>query len=214
MALVTIGRHAIVHPRTICACVGTGDPSLFIWGLTWWLHAITHGLNPFVSHYLWTPVGTNTAQATFIPTAALALAPITALLGPIFTYNVLSIGSPVLAAFTAYLLCRRVVGRELPAVVGGYLFGFSSYIFAQLTGHLNLTLVFLIPVMVHIALRRVDREISRRTYVLAMAVVLLLQAGLSTELLAECVGFGVVMLLAASFLAPQPQRSRIVGLTA
>lgn len=183
MAIVTIGRHAVAHPRTVCACVGSGDPALFMWGLSWWPHAIAHGLNPFVSHYLWTPTGVNTAQDTLIPTAAFAMAPFTELLGPIFSYNALSIASPALSALTAYLLCRRLVGRELPAVAGGYLFGFSSYEFAQLMGHMHLVTIFLIPVMVHVALRRVDREISRRVYVVVMALLLILQAGLSTELL-------------------------------
>ncbi len=212
MALLTIGRYVIAHPRTVSASVGSGDPSLFMWGLTWWPHAIAHGLNPFVSHYLWSPAGVNTAQATLLPTAAIALAPFTALWGPIFSYNILAIASPVLSALTAYLLCRRLVRRELPAAAGGYLFGFSSYEFAQLTGHLNLTLIFLIPVMVHVALRRVDREISRRAYVIVMTLLLILQAGLSTELLAECVGFGAVLLLSAYFLAPWSQRSRVGGL--
>jgi hypothetical protein len=212
MGLLTIARHALAHPRTVCACVGTGDPSLFMWGLTWWPHAIAHGLNPFVSHFLWTPVGVNTAQATFLPTAAIALAPLTTLFGPIFSYNVLAVAGPVLSAMTAYLLCRHVVRRELPSVAGGYLFGFSSYEFAQLTGHLNLTLIFLIPVIVHIALRRADQEISRRAYVISMALLIILQAGLSTELLAESVGFGAVLLVSAYFLAPLPQRSRVGGL--
>jgi hypothetical protein len=211
MALLTIGRHVIAHPRTVSASVGSGDPSLFMWGLAWWPHAIAHGLNPFVSHYLWSPVGVNTAQATLLPTVAIALAPFTALWGPIFSYNILAIASPVLSALTAYLLCRRLVRRELPAVAGGYLFGFSSYEFAQLTGHLNLTLTFLIPVMVHVALRRVDREISRRTYVIVMALLFLLQAGLSTELLAECVGFGAVILICVRFLVPKWRRALIDG---
>lgn len=212
MALLTIGRYAIAHPRSVCACMGNGDTALFMWGLTWWPHAIMHGLNPFVSHYLWPPVGVNTARATLLPTAAIVLAPFTALFGQIFSYNILSIGSPALAAFTTYLLCRRLVRRELPAVAGGYLFGFGSYELVQLTGHLNLTLVFLIPVMVHVALRRIDRELSRRTYVIVMALLLILQAGLSTELLAECVAFGAVLLGSARLLAPQPQRSRVSGL--
>jgi hypothetical protein len=212
MAIVTIGRHAVAHPRTVCACVGSGDPALFMWGLSWWPHAIAHGLNPFVSHYLWTPTGVNTAQDTLIPTAAFAMAPFTELLGPIFSYNVLSIASPALSALTAYLLCRRLVRRELPAVAGGYLFGFSSYEFAQLTGHMHLITIFLIPVMVHVSLRRVDREISRRVYVIVIALLLVLQAGLSTELLSECVGFGAVILICARFLAPVPQRVRISGL--
>jgi hypothetical protein len=183
-----------------------------MWAISWWPYAITHGLNPFVTHYLWSPTGVNLTQAAMVPTAAIAMAQVTALFGPIFSYNALSIASPALAALTAYLLCRRIVGRELPAVAGGYLYGFSSYEFAQLLGHLNLTLIFLIPVMVHIALRRVDREISRRVYVVEMALLLILQLGLSTELLVESILLGAVVLLSARFFAPWPQRSRIAGL--
>ena len=147
-----------------------------------------------------------------IPTAAILLAPITALAGPVFSYNVLAVCSPALAAFTAYLLCRRLAGRELPALVGGFLFGFCTYQFAQLLGHLNLVLVFLIPVMVLVALRRAAGEMSRRAFVLAMAALLILQAGLSTELLAECVFFGAVLLVAAWFYLPQPSRKLVVRL--
>lgn len=212
IGLLTIGRHAIAHPRTVCACMANGDAGLFMWGLSWWPHAIAHGINPFVSHYLWSPEGVNTARDTLLPTAAIALAPFTELFGGIFSYNVLSIGSPILAAFTAYLLCRHLIRRELPALAGGYLFGFGSYEFVQLTGHLNLTLIFLIPVMVHVALRRVERELSRRAYVITMALLLILQAGLSTELLAECVAFGALLLICARFLAPQPRRARVSSL--
>jgi hypothetical protein len=147
-----------------------------------------------------------------IPTAAIVMAPLTTLAGPVVSYNVLSVASPALAAFTAYLLCRRLVGRELPAAAGGYLFGFSSYEFAQLTGHLNLTLVFLIPLMLYVALGRADRNISRPAYVIGMAVLLILQAGLSTELLADSAGLGIVLLLSALWFAPASQRSRIRSL--
>ncbi len=213
MAVLTIGRHALSHPATVCACLGTGDSAAAMWGLSWWPHAIIHGLNPFVTHYLWSPTGINLAQETAaLPTAAIAMAPVTALAGPFVSYNILSIASPVLSALTAYLLCRRLVHRELPAVAGGYLFGFSSYEFVQLTGHMPLTLIFLIPLMVHIALRRVDREISRRAYLVGMALLLVMQAGLFMELLAVSVGFGAVMLVSACFLVPPPQRGRISGL--
>jgi hypothetical protein len=212
MAVLTIGWHAIAHPRSVCACMGTQDPASYMWALAWWPHALSHGLNPFFTHYLWSPTGVNVAQGAMIPTAAIVMAPVTELAGPIASYNVLSIVSPVLAALTAYLLCRRIVRRELPAVAGGYLFGFSTYQFAQLIGHLNLTLVFLIPVMVHLALRRIDREISRRAYLVWMALVFILQAGLSTELLADSIGLGAVALVAARFLVSQPRRSQIDGL--
>jgi len=206
MAVLTVGRYAIVHPGTVCACVGTQDPAAYMWALSWWPHAIVHGLNPFVSHYLWSPTGVNVAQGAMIPTAAIAMAPVTALVGPIVSYNMLTVASPVLAAMTAYLLCRRVVGRELPSAVGGYLFGFGTYELAQLQGHPNLTLIFLIPAIAHVALRRGRGEISRRVYVVAMATLLVLQAGLSTELLADTVGVGAVALVAARFLLSARRR--------
>jgi hypothetical protein len=214
LALITIGRYAIQAPRTVCACSASTDPASYTWALSWWPHALLHGLNPFVSHYLWAPTGVNVAQGAMIPTAAILMAPITALAGPVFSYNVLAVCSPALAAFTAYLLCRRLTGRELPALVGGFLFGFSSYQFAQLLGHLNLVLVFLIPVMVLVALRRVAGEMSRRSFVLAMATLLILQAGLSTELLAECVFFGAVVLVAAWLLVPRSRRTSVAQLAA
>ena len=35
------------------------DPHTVIWCLNWWPWAITHGLNPFVTHYIWYPSGYN-----------------------------------------------------------------------------------------------------------------------------------------------------------
>jgi hypothetical protein len=212
LAVLTIGWHSVAHLQTICACSGSPDPTAYMWALAWWPHAIVHGLNPFITHYQWSPTGVNLAQAAMTPTAAIAMAPFTALFGPILSYNILSIASPALAAFTAYLLCRRLVGQEMPALAGGFLFGFSSYEFGQLLGHLNLVIVFLIPVMVHITLRRIDREISRRVYLLSMALLFVLQVGLSTELLFESIMLGALVLLAARFLAAQPQRARINSL--
>jgi hypothetical protein len=208
-AVFTIGRYALRDPSTVCACVGTSDPAAYMWALSWWPHAIMHGVNPFVSHVLWAPTGVNVAQGAMIPTAAIIMMPLTAVAGPVVAYNALSVLSPILAAFTSYLLCRRLTKRELPAIMGGYLFGFSGYEFAQLTGHLNLTLIFLLPVAVHLALRRVDREISRRVYIAAMTLIFILQAGLSTELLADSVLIGGALLLGARWLVKPVVRSRV-----
>lgn len=209
LGLVTIGRHAIGHPSTVCACVGASDPAAYMWALSWWPHAILHGLNPFVTHYQWAPTGANVAQGAMIPTAALAMAPLTALAGPIASYNALALLSVVLSAFTAYLLCRRLVGREAPAVVGGFVFGFSAYNFGQLTGHLNLTLIFLLPVMLHLGVRRWQAELSARTYIALGAAVLLLQTGLSTELLVDAVGLGAILLVATRLFIGAEERPRL-----
>jgi hypothetical protein len=215
LGLLTAGWYAIRDPTAVCACIGNytvADPATYMWALAWWPHALLHGLNPFVSHYVWAPTGANLARSATIPAAALAVAPVTLLFGPLASYDLLSVASPVLAAFTAYLLCRRIARRELPALAGGYLFGFGPYQFAQLVDHPNLSLVFLVPVVVHLALRRADREISGRVYVVALAAVLTLQVGLSTEVLVTTVALGAVLLVAARFLAPAPYHARLGGL--
>lgn len=209
LAVLTIGRHAIGHPTTVCACVGTGDPAFYTWALGWWPYAILHAYNPFFTHAVWATTGANVVQSASIPTAAILMAPITLIAGPLAAYNVLSISGPALASFTAYLLCRRLVRHEPAAILAGYLFGFSSYEFAQLTGHLNLTLIFLLPVLVHLALRRASGEISGLAYVGVMAIVLVLQAGLSTELLADSVGMGIVVLASTRLLLPPRERPRV-----
>jgi hypothetical protein len=214
LGLLTAGWYAIRDPSTVCACIGNADPAEYMWSLDWWPHALVHGLNPFISHYVWAPTGANLARSATIPTAAFVMWPVTALFGPVVSYNVLSIASPILAAFTAYLLCWRITGRELPALAGGYIFGFGAYQFSQLVGHLNLSLVFLIPVMVLLALRRADDEISRRLYVGSLAAIFVLQLGLSTEVTATAVSLGLVSLVAARFLAPQRYRKRIERLIA
>jgi hypothetical protein len=209
VGLLTIGWYAIRHLSSTCACIGNSDPAAYIWSLGWWPHAIAHGLNPFESHYVWSPVGDNLARHTTIPAAAIVMFPVTAIFGPFVSYNVLSIACPILTAFTTYLLCRWLVRRELPALVGGFLFGFGPYMFAQLVGHLNLTMIFLIPLMALVALRRVTREISARTYVIAMAAMIVAQIGLSTEVLFTAIGFGAVLLIAGRLLAARAHGAEI-----
>jgi hypothetical protein len=212
LALLTIGWYPLSDPTRVCACSYNTDPPTFMWGLGWWPYALVHGLNPLVSHYIWAPVGGNITRSSTVPTAAFVLWPVTALFGPVASYNVLTVASPVLAAFTTYLLCRRLVGRQLPALAAGYLFGFGASEFAQLAAHPNISLVFLIPVMIHVALRRVAGEISARLYVAAIAALLVAQLGLSSEMLATALPIGAVVVVGARFLGPRALRPRVDGL--
>ena len=43
------------------------DPIQFIWFLNWWPWAVAHGLNPFISYYVWYPHGFNLTWATSMP---------------------------------------------------------------------------------------------------------------------------------------------------
>ena len=212
LAFVFFGLPVAAHPSSECICFpGSPDPQQFMWALVWWPHALAHGLDPIHSHALFAPEGVNLASGQLIPAASVALAPITAAAGPVAAYNVLGVLAPALAAFTAFLLCRRITRKWLPSLVGGYLFGFSSYLLGQLFGHAHLTLVFLLPVMVHLVLRRLDGELGTRRFVAAMAACVVGQALLSPEIAVMFSLFGAAA-LALGALVFDTRRRAIVGL--
>ncbi|WP_298224502.1 hypothetical protein [Acidocella sp.] len=119
----------------------------------------------FVSKYVWYPHGFNFTWDTSIPFAALVILPITLLKGPVIAFNLLSVMAPALSAWTAFLLARQITHDWRASLIGGYLFGFSSYELAQLLGHLNLDLTFLVPLAVLLCVRRFQGEISRRLFI-------------------------------------------------
>lgn len=183
--------------------IGRGsDPQIFIWSLGWWPHALLEGGNPFVTHAMWPVTGVNLAWVTSIPGLALAAAPVTLLAGPVVAYNVPAIALPALAAWTAFLLCRHLTGSWWASLAGGYLFGFSSYMLAQMVGHMHLTSVFLVPLVALTALRFVEGTIGRRGLALRLGTLLGAQIWLSTELFATLTFALVTSAMAAFVVVP------------
>jgi hypothetical protein len=164
--------------------LGTGpDPMSFVWFIYWWPFAIQHHLNPFFTDYVWHPQGINLAWTTSIPIVSLILWPVTVTAGPILAFNIATLMAPALAAWTAFLFANYLSRRWLPSLFAGYFFGFSSYELGQLMGHLNLILIFLVPVAVFLCVARLRDDISRRTFIPALGVVLTVQLGISVEIL-------------------------------
>jgi hypothetical protein len=210
-ATVALFGAPLLHGGNECVCFGA-DESIPLWGFEWFPHAIAHGLNPFYTHLIYVPKGFDVALATVMPGAALLLAPITLAAGPLAAYNVAVIVSPALGAFFGFLLCRRITGRFWPGLFGGWLFGFSGYMLGQMTTHLHMTVVFLVPAIVHVVLRRLAGELSGRTFVGLMAICLLLQLSFSTELFASLTLFGVVALVLGYLFANARMRSQLRAL--
>jgi hypothetical protein len=176
--------------------LGVGsDPSAYIWFLNWWPWAITHGVNPFVSHYVWYPEGFNMTWTGSMPIGALATWPVTWLSNAVVSYNILSLLAPALSAWTGFLLARYLTNNTFAALIGGYLYGFSSYELGRMLGHLNLSLAFAAPLSVLLVVQRFRGDISAPRFVATLAITLLVQLGLSTELLATTCFFGAVVWL-------------------
>jgi hypothetical protein len=208
LSLLYFGLPLLPHPGRYV--LGTGaDPDIFVWSFAWWPHAILDGQNPFVAHAVWAPDGMNLAWVTSVPGLALPFAPVTLAFGPVVAYNLCSLLMPALAAWTAFLLCREATRSFWPAVVGGYLFGFSSYMLGQLLGHLHMSSVFLLPLVALFALRFVRGELETRGLAWRLGVLLAFQLLLSTELaLTLTLALVVAALLAYAFLPGARPRLR------
>jgi hypothetical protein len=211
LSLIILGRGLARDPSGFF--IGfTADPSVYMWFIVWWPRAVAHWTNPFITGVLWAPIGFNLTWTTGIPLAALVAAPITARFGPVISYNLLCILCPALAAWTGFLLCRRIAKRYWPSIVGGYIFGFSAYMLAEIRGHLLLTLIFPVPLAVILVLRRLDNEIRAASFVVLMAIVLAASAMLSLEMFATMTFFGAIALALAAFLGSDYDRRRIYSL--
>ena len=209
IAALALFGGPLFHGGNECVCQGA-DMSIPTWGFEWFPYAIAHGLNPFYTHIIYVPHGFDVALATVMPGAALLLAPVTFTAGPLAAYNVAAIASPVLAAFFAFLLCRRLTGgRFWPALLGGWLFGFSDYLLGQMIAHLHMSVVFLVPAIVHLVLRANAGELSRRRFIALLTLALVLQISFSTELFASLTLFGAFALVLAYLVSDARGRAQL-----
>jgi hypothetical protein len=173
------------------AYIGVGtDPLSFIWALNWWPWSLAHGINPFVTRFIWYPTDVNLTWVTSVPAAAFLALPVTLLWGAVASWNVLALLAPPLGALSAFLLTRYLTRSFVASLVGGYVFGFSTYEIAHLLGHMNLYLTFVPPLLVLAALARRRGEWTGKRFVITTTLLLLLQVGLSTEIFATVFVFG------------------------
>ncbi len=133
------------------------DQATFAWSLAWWPHAIENGLHPLLTDLVYAPDGWNLAWTSSIPAPSLLAWPLTAVFGPIAAYDVLALAAPALAAWCAYLLCREIGTGTPAALAGGLVFGFTSYEAAETLNHLNLALVFTLPLAGYLVARYLRR---------------------------------------------------------
>jgi hypothetical protein len=171
-----------------------GDQGFFAWSLAWWPDAIADLRNPLLTDRIYAPEGFNLAWATVIPGPALVTTPITLLTGAIVSYNILALLALPLNGLAAFLLCREVTHKALPALLGGGVFAFSSYGLAESVNHLNLALVFCVPLAAWVAVRHARGALTDRGAAWRIAVLVVVQLTIFTEVLATAALFGLATL--------------------
>src|SRR3954454_2999131 len=183
LSILLFGVRILAHPGRGYVGGLTTDPQVFIWSLAWWPHAVLHGQNPLVTKAIWVPDGVNLAWTQSAPGLAVALAPLTLAAGPIVAYNVAALLMPALAAWTAFLLCRHVTDATWPSLVGGGLFGFSTYMLGGTLAHVQTTAVFVVPLVALVVLQFLEGGLGGRALGLRLGALLAVQAWLETAAL-------------------------------
>jgi hypothetical protein len=203
LALVWLGRDVVVHPVGRVVGDSVPDKTIVMWSFLWWPHQLFHGHDPFVTKVIWAPHGVDLAWVTAMPGASLLLTPLSETAGPVVAYNVAALAAPALAAWTTFLLARRLTRSFSGSLVAGLLFGFSPYLMGEASSHLNLTLVFLVPLLGWLAVAFVQGDFGPRAFVLAAAVALALQISFSTEIAATLTLVSAIVLGFAFLLLPE-----------
>ena len=193
--------------------IGKGvDPPQSMWLMAWWPHAMAHGLNPLFSDAIWAPHGLNLAWATSMPLLSLIAAAPIAAVGPVAIYNASCVFALALAAWIAFVLCRYLTQAYGASLVGGYVFGFSAYMLGQTLAHLDLLLVFPIPLFSLLVIRGFRADIAWRTLVAGLALVLAVQFLLFIELFATMTLFAGIALVAVLMAGSSAEKTRAVNL--
>ncbi len=160
----------------------SGDPNGYLFFLKWWPWAILHGHNPFLVHGLTYPATYNAAWITSVASPSLLAAPVTLLFGPVVSWNLIILFAPVSAALSMLWLLDYIEVPAFPAILGGFLFGFSSYEIGELSSHLFLVLIFPLPLLVLVTLLRLRGRIRPLWFVVLSVLLLAFLLYTSTEI--------------------------------
>jgi hypothetical protein len=171
---------------------GTMDTTAQIWWLAWTAHALPHLHSLFLTPAQNYPLGQNFGVNGSMLALGTLFTPITKLLGPVVTWNVLLRLGVVASALSMCLVLRRWTTWWPAAFVGGLLYGFSSYT-VGVSAYLFLIFVPLPPLILLLLHEIVVRQQWRpgsAGVLLGGAVVL--QFFISTEILAGTVIMGTI----------------------
>jgi hypothetical protein len=219
LSVAAFGRHVLGDPQGLVEGFGQSpafygrDQSFYVWSIASMAHALSHLENPLYTHAVFAPVGYNLTWAGSVLGPALLVSPVTFAAGAVASYNLAALAAPAIAALTAFLLCRDLVGRVYPAFAGGLLYGFGTYETVEMVNHLNLSLIALVPLAVLLARRRHSQAISRATYVGSLGALMALQLWTSSEVFASMVVFGSLAIVTVALVPPRSDVRKIAAET-
>jgi hypothetical protein len=209
------GAHAVVRNISDAHLTQASmDPNFYTWCLRWWPYALGHGHNPLFTHMVSAPGGHSLAWVTTVPPIALLATPATLLAGPIATFNALTAVALPLAAWSAFVLCRRLTKQFWPSLAAGAVFGFSAYQMNHVVpGQLNLIYCLLLPILGYLIVRWHEESISARAFVILAGLTMAMQFYLFLETFADLTAVLAVSLIVAIAVAGRAGRPAMLRLS-
>ncbi len=143
---------------------GGGDVYQSLWNL-WWTPFSLFVLHqsPYITNYLFYPVGANLVTQTMTPLAGIISWPLQAV-SLAFAYNVLFFTSFLLGGVFMYMLAKYITRNKYAAFIAGLIFAFSPMHIAQGYSHLQWTITEFIPLFTLFFLLALRGENRRRLY--------------------------------------------------
>lgn len=177
LALYSILTLILLYPFSILnmntQLIGDGGDSFQgLWDLWWVKHSVLSFANPYVTNYIFYPIGADLYVHSLSPAAGFFTIPFQLISGPIFSYNLLVLLSFVLAGYGAYRFAYYVTADEKASFFSGLVFGFSTYHLARAWGHLNLVTIQWIPFYV-LFLFKMRKEASLKNVFFAVCFLVL-----------------------------------------
>ncbi|MEX2289317.1 MAG: hypothetical protein WD794_03210 [Mycobacteriales bacterium] len=151
LALAVLGHlpaFRSLSTMTQCACE---DAPQTDWYLGWTPYAVSQGMSPWFSRHLVAPEGVNLMWNTLLPLPGLLAAPVTLTAGVLASHTLLAVLAFAGSATSMWWVAGRFAPWPWARFAAGLLYGFSPYLVAQGTGHLNLSLVLLPPLVLLLA---------------------------------------------------------------
>lgn len=137
----------------------SSDTAMSAWALWWVEQQVTSLGNPWFSDDIFAPDGTRLAFHALTPLLGLLWLPVTAILGPGPTANLVSLVAPTLGAYAAYRLALHVGLRQAPAFAAGAFYGFSPIFLGRTSVHVNFSWTLLLfPLGLLAAMRLRERR--------------------------------------------------------
>lgn len=209
LSLAIFARGVLASPSDTVIGDAGPDKTIYMWSLVWWPHALARGHDPFNADVIWAPHGIDLSWVTAVPGASLLGLPVTEAVGPVVAYNLLAGLAPALAGLTAFLLAHWLTKSFTPGLFAGYVFGFSPFMVGHMVGHLNLVLVFLVPVALLLVAKRFVGELRPRAFVPLLALTLVGQFLFSSEIFLTLTMVGILIALLIWWRFPRADRAQL-----